>query len=113
MKAVSCGFKKNDNIRVNYGKNNERKNKRWQQIFNTVIKDALDEYTLKIMTFDPDKDVVDEKKTIIGRKCKKIQQSKTIYIFDNGKHHYDPLLKNESTFLKHTKAQTTESSRKD
>ncbi len=93
-------FQTYDNIHVNYEKNSGGKDEKAEAL-NMLIEDALGEYTLKIMAFDPDKEIVKVKKIIIGRKSEaKIQDSKTIYIFDNGKYHYDPLINNESSFTK-------------
>ncbi len=100
IKAETCGFTNNDIIHVNYEKNSGGKDRKAEAL-NMLIEDALGEYTLKIMAFDPDEEIVKVKKIIIGRKSEaKIQDSKTIYIFDNGKYHYDPLINNESSFTK-------------
>ena len=98
IKAIKCGFTKNDNIHLYmYGEEDGHGNAKIEA-FHKEIKYVLGKYALKIMKYDPDNEVVNEVKTVLGIDCNRIDELNTIYMFDNGNHRYNPLVKIERSW---------------
>ncbi len=98
-KAWMSGFNNKDNIHVITDGQDNRKNNQARKFLNYVKKE-LGEYVLIIIKYVPDKNKMEED-VVIGEKCddSNIDESKKLYIFDNGNYIFDPLLKIESSSI--------------